>query len=113
MPTLTLQANQASLLSSLADFGLLYVKQYGPGNLRIGADKDSLQNTIGQQIQDGIVQVTADQWKQYFWKGDIWVISDQNGAVVWMLPGSQPFLNRGGQVPQLPVDQNLSTYKNG
>lgn len=97
-----LQANVPMFLVHFNGYGLLYIKQYGAGNLRLAPERERLLNTTAPlPIQDGIVQVTADGWKQYFWEGDLYVISDVAGALVWEAPGYSFTLDRllGNQEP--------------
>lgn len=117
-----LQANVPQLIGSYNGVVSIYVKQYGPGNLRISSDRESLVTGAGTnapgQIVDGISQATANAWVQYFWSGDLWVISDQSGPAVIIAPAYQAYVDRIGakslpsdfQIPS-EEDGNLSTYK--
>jgi hypothetical protein len=109
-----LQANLPVLLCQLPEFGLVYIKQYGAGNLFLAPDRDTLVNSASLPVHDGIAQVTANGFVQYFWKGDLWVLSDAPGAIVYILPGQSPYLDRALQVPRLPPvlrGNDLSTYR--
>ena len=110
------QTNQAQLLFEVDEWSTIYIKQYGAGTLRINPNPDDLNNSVpgSAPFQDGIVQVTSDGWKQYFWKGSFYVITDIAGYVAWVVTGGQPYLNRGfrgipAQLPQ-PTKGKLSTY---
>lgn len=118
-----LQANVPQLIGSYNGVVSIYVKQYGPGNLRLSTDRESLVTGAGVslapgQIVDGIAQATANGWLQYFWSGDLWVISDQAGPAVIIAPAYQAYVSRIG-AKSLPADfeipseedGNLSTYK--
>lgn len=117
-----LQANVPLLIGSYNGVVSIYVKQYGPGNLRLGSDRESLVTGAGTnapgQIVDGITQATAQGFQQYFWSGDLWVISDQNGPASILAPAYQAYVSRIG-AKSLPADfsmpseedGNLSTYK--
>jgi hypothetical protein len=113
-----LQTNLPVLIASFERLTTVYVKQYGPGNLRICSNREDLTNTVGATVQDGIAQATANGWQQYFWEGDLWLISDQAGAVVIILPSYQFYIDRGlhGSSPNVgvatPGANNLSTYAN-
>ena len=119
MAIVTLQANIPQNIVQIKGYGLLYIKQYGAGNLRIAPDRESLVNTVAPlPVQDGIVQVTADGWKQYFWSGDVWLISDVTGIAVYLAPGNTFFIDRGFRLdPNLPQSDIVadalidSTYK--
>jgi hypothetical protein len=98
----------------------IYVRQYGAGNLRLGMNREDLiqgVNLAPGQIVDGIPQAAADGIKQYFWSGDLWLISDVTGPVMVLAPAYQAYINRL-KVKGLPsdfvlpseVDGNLSTY---
>lgn len=115
-----LQANVPMFLIHFQGYGMLYIKQYGPGNLRMKGNREDLLNSIAPlPIQDGIVQVTADGFKQYFWSGDLWVISDAPGSIVYEAPGYQFYIDRLTTLPdpnaadtQLQSDANIdSTYR--
>lgn len=96
MPIANLTANVPALAAHFERVTTVYIKQYGPGNLRIGSDRDSLLSTVSPApVADGLVQITADNFKQYFWEGDLWLISDQNGAVVLGYPSDQFYIDRG------------------
>jgi hypothetical protein len=90
-----LQANVPYLAGHYEEVTTIYVKQFGPGNLRIGSDRDSLVATIGAPIAEGIAQATADGFKQYFWEGDLWFISDAPGVVSYGAPSYQYYVQRG------------------
>lgn len=117
-----LQANVPLLIGSYNGVVSIYVKQYGPGNLRLSSDRESLVTGAGTnapgQIVDGIPQATAQGVVQYFWSGDLWVISDQNGPAMIQAPAYQAYVARigGKSLPsdfQMPSEEdgNLSTYK--
>lgn len=106
-----LTANQPTLLQSFERLSTVYIKQYGGGNLRMTSNREDLQNTIGAPTQDGIAQATADGFKQYFWEGDLWVISDQNGPIVLVVPTNQFYIDRGvpGSTPSKVTTRNART----
>jgi hypothetical protein len=119
MPQANLQANVPMMIGHFGEVTTIYIKQYGAGNLRLGSDRDSLIATVSPApIQDGIVQVTADGFKQYFWEGDLWIITDAAGAVVYSVPSYQYYIERGKHngSPSARVRQeselegDLSTY---
>jgi hypothetical protein len=113
-----LQQNLAQLIGSFHGITTIYVKQYGPGNLRIGPVKDDLQNTAfvaAGGVQDGISQALADKWQQYFWQGDLYVISDAAGPVAFIVPSWNFSINRlnGSHPTQVSPEvqkDHLSTY---
>lgn len=99
----------------------IYVRQYGAGNLRLGMNREDLVQGISLApggIVDGIPQAAADQIKQYFWSGDLWLISDVSGPVMVLAPAYQAYVNRLKRQGALPSDfvlpsegeGNLSTY---
>lgn len=109
-----LAANTPVRIGTFSDWILVYLKQYGPGNLYLFGDRDSAFNALSiSTVHDGIVQVTLDGWKNYFWKGDLWVESDQAGSIVYQFAGYQPnpAAPRDTQA-NLPLTQKgkLSTY---
>lgn len=117
----TLQLNVPMFLMRFSGYGLLYIKQYGPGNLRLKGSREELLASINPlPLQDGIVQVTADGFKQYFWSGDLWAISDAPGSIVFEAPGYSFYIDRGlvGRDPNafgnvINPDANIdSTYHN-
>jgi len=92
-----LAVNQVTVLGHFERPQTLYIKQYGPGNLRLAPTKDELDSTITLapgDVQDGRVQATIDGWVQLFWEGDLWAISDQAGMVVWIAPGYEFWIAR-------------------
>lgn len=93
---------QPALLATFKYPVTVYIKQYGPGNLRLAPTFDELNNTISigpGQVADGIVQVTADGWKQYFFgPGDLWAVSDAPGQVVWECWPYEFYVSRGAMV---------------
>lgn len=112
-----LQVNQPTLLQHFDEVTTIYVKQYGPGNLRLHSMGDVLLQTVSDPIPDGITQVTAsgiNGWVQYFWKGDLWTISDAAGGVAWIASAYQFYIER--QTASQPVltdgeiEGDLSTY---
>lgn len=117
----TLQANLPMFLMHFEGYGLLYIKQYGPGNLRLKGSREELLSSLASPIPDGIVQVTADGFKQYFWEGDLWVISDAPGSIAYEAPGYTFYIDRLGVAPDpnargvvLQPDANIdSTYRRG
>ncbi|SRR6266481_2022029 len=98
----------------------IYVRQYGAGNLRLGMNREDLiqgVNLAPGQVVDGIPQAAAQGIQQYFWSGDLWLISDAAGAVMVLAPAYSAYINRlkGGGLPAdftLPSEAigNLSTY---
>lgn len=99
------------------------VRQFGAGNLRLGTDRESLLQNIGANaapgaILDGIPQAAADGVKQYFWSGDLWLISDVAGPVMLLAPAQNFFLDRSvgvrkpaDVVQPSEIEGNLSTYE--
>lgn len=118
----SLQANVPMVIGHYDGVVSIYIRQYGAGNLRLSTDDKSLLNTspINQapgQVADGIPQAAADAVKQYFWSGDLWLISDVAGAVMVIAPAYQLFLDRTQGTRRNPADVeieleggNLSTY---
>jgi hypothetical protein len=114
-----LQTNQPQLVMTFEKLTTIYIKQYGPGNLRFGPVREDLLNSLGNAVQDGISQATADSFKQYFWEGDLWIISDAPGAVVVIAASYSFYIDRGahGSAPNEGVSTdnenlgNLSTYR--
>ena len=124
MPIVQMPANMvnAVLLNTFEEITTVYIKQYGPGNLRLSGNPIDLNSSINATIQDGIVQTTAtgpyNGWVQYFWEGDLWAISDAAGAVVFVIPSYQFFIDRiGGKHPPNRIgslselEGNLSTFR--
>lgn len=120
---LQLQANQPQLVLSVDGVVSVYVRQYGAGNLRLGMNKEDLINTspVNQapgQVVDGIPQAAADAIKQYFWSGDLWLISDAPGPIMILAPAYSLYIDRSqGNTRINPSDAsapqeggNLSTY---
>jgi len=111
--------NKAVLLGHFERITTVYIKQYGPGNLRIAGNPSDLETTIGAATQDGIVIVTANGFQQFFWEGDLWAISDAAGAIVIVVPSYSFFIDRGrhGGSPNEEIstfneaEGNLSTYR--
>lgn len=98
----------------------IYVRQYGAGNLRLGMTREDLIQGISPApgaVVDGIPQAAADGIKQYFWSGDLWLISDVTGAVMVLAPSFTAYINRVRN-KALPADfvlpseleGDLSTY---
>lgn len=101
----------------------VYARQYGAGNLRLGTDDKTLLNTspVNQapgQTVDGIPQAAADGVKQYFWSGDLWLISDVAGPAMVLAPAFAFFIDRSNGIRRAPADvqnaveiaDDLSTY---
>lgn len=111
-----LQANIPQIIGSYNGVVSIYIKQYGPGNLRISSDRESIVTGAGTnapgQIVDGITQATAAGFQQYFWSGDLWVISDQNGPAVIIAPAYQAYVSRIG-AKSLPADFSLPSEEDG
>jgi hypothetical protein len=112
-----LPANQFMYLGHFDQMTLIYIKQYGAGNLRLAADGNRLLTTVGLTLQDGIAQATADGWKQYYWQGDLFVISDAAGPIAWEVAGYVFNLERGkhrgfpgGERIESELEGDLSTY---
>lgn len=113
-----LSVNIPSLLGSYERVTTVYIKQYGAGNLRIATRQEDLLTTVGQTWQEGIAQATVDGWKQYFWEGDLWVISDAAGIVAWLDPSYQYNVRRGSKqrspiedvIIEGDIEGDLSTY---
>lgn len=99
----------------------IYVRQYGAGNLRLGMNREDLiqgVNLAPGAVVDGIPQAAVDGIKQYFWSGDLWLISDVAGAVMVLAPAYSAYINRVQSKSQpsdftLPseIEGNLSTYE--
>jgi hypothetical protein len=115
-----LQANLPVLISHFDGVVTIYVRQYGAGNLRITNDRESALNGTSLapgQIVDGIPQAAAQGVQQYFWSGDLWLISDVSGPVMVQAPAYTSYVQRlkGAASPAdftLPSERegNLSTY---
>jgi hypothetical protein len=94
---LTLQVNQPMLVGTFDHVVTIYVRQYGAGNLRLGMIREDLQNQLGTapgSVVDGIPQAAADGIKQYFWSGDLWLISDVAGPVMVLAPLQSFYIDR-------------------
>lgn len=118
----TLQAGIPTLVTSFDAVVTLYVRQYGAGNLRLGSDRESLLqgvNLAPGAIVDGIPQAAADGKQQYFWSGDLWLITDVTGPVMFIAPGVNFYIDRshGRRTPpadvqiETEIEGNLSTYR--
>lgn len=95
-----LQPNVPMFIQHFNGYGLIYIKIFGAGNLRLKGSREELLATVSPlPVQDGISQATADGFKQYFWKNDLWVISDAPGSIVWEAPGYTFYLDRGAILP--------------
>ncbi|SRR6266581_3088313 len=118
-----LAANQFMYLAHFDQMTLIYIKQYGAGNLRLASSGERLATTanvggaFAGLIQDGIAQATADGFKQYFWQGDLFVISDVAGPIVWEPAGYVFTLERGkhrgfpgNERLESELEGDLSTY---
>jgi hypothetical protein len=112
-----LPANQFMYLGHFDQMTLLYIKQYGPGNLRLAASGERLLATVGLPTQDGVTQATADGFKQWYWQGDLFVISDAPGPIAWEIAGYAFTLERGkhrgfpgGERIDSELEGDLSTY---
>lgn len=114
---LTLQANIPS--GPIVHFDgviTIYVRQYGAGNLRLGMNREDLIQGVSLApgaIVDGIPQAAADGIKQYFWSGDLWLISDAAGPVMILAPAYQAYVNRLKRSVGLPSDFNLPSESDG
>lgn len=113
-----LQTNVLMYIGHFDQMTLLYIKQYGAGNLRLSASGERLQTTIGLPTQDGLTQATIDGFKQYYWQGDLYMISDAAGPVVWEVAGYVFGLERGkhrgfpgGERLESEIEGDLSTYQ--
>lgn len=119
MANLQLAQNQPTLIATFDHVSTLYIKQYGSGNLRIASRREDLQQDVNPspgQIQDGIAQATADGFKQYFWEGDIWVISDVAGPIVYIVPNYTfeiSRLNQGNNAPSPTGRASRKVQKDG
>lgn len=95
----------------------IYIKQYGTGNLRISSDRESIVTGAGTnapgQIVDGIAQATAAGFVQYFWSGDLWVISDQAGPAVIIAPANQTYIQRDLTSHVMPSDVTMPSEEDG
>lgn len=117
MSVKNLNANQQTLLQHFDEVTTVYVKQYGPGNLRLLPVGDTLLQTVNDPVPDGITQVTAsgiNGWVQYFWKGDLWAISDAAGFVAWVASAYQFYIRRdvvsADVITEGEIEGDLSTY---
>lgn len=94
----------------------IYVRQYGAGNLRLGMNREDLVqgvNLAPGAIVDGIPQAAADGLKQYFWSGDLWLISDVSGPVMVLAPAYQAYVNRLKTQRGIPADFSLPSEAEG
>jgi hypothetical protein len=98
----------------------IYVRQYGTGNLRLGMNREDLVQGINLApgaIVDGIPQAAANGIQQYFWSGDLWLISDQSGPVMVIAPAYSLQIDRLQGKRGLPADDyipddgGLATYR--
>jgi hypothetical protein len=112
-----LAANIVMYLGHFDQMTLLYIKQYGAGNLRLASSGERLQATIGLPTQDGVTQATVDGFKQWYWQGDLFAISDAAGPIVWEIAGYAFTLERGkhrgfpgGERIESEAEGDLSTY---
>ena len=112
---LQLQQNIPLLIGHYDGVITIYVRQYGAGNLRLGTDRESLLNGVNLapgQIVDGIPQAAAAGIQQYFWSGDLWLISDAAGPVMLIAPAYTAYINRI-RTTGLPSDFNLPSETEG
>lgn len=118
-----LAANVPKLIGYYDRVVTIYVRQYGAGNLRLAMNQEDLRNSVNANLPpgavvDGIPQAAANGVQQYFWSGDLWIISDQNDPVMIIAPAQQFFIDRSqgvrGQPSDVTValspDADLSTY---
>lgn len=117
-----LQANVPMLIAHYDGAVTVYVRQYGAGNLRLGNTREDLlygTNLAPGQVVDGVPQAAADGKQQYFWSGDLWVISDVAGPVMIEAPAYTTYVDRSTGRRTLPSDvtiesefvDDLSTYQ--
>lgn len=124
MAILQLQINIPKLVGHYDRVVTIYVRQYGAGNLRLGMNREDLQNSVAAnlapgQVVDGIPQAAAAGLVQYFWSGDLWIISDQADAVMVLAPAQSFYLDRNAGIRTAPADAavaddeggDLSTYQ--
>jgi len=93
----------------------IYVRQYGAGNLRLTNDRESALNGVNLapgQIVDGIPQAAAAGVQQYFWSGDLWLITDVTGPVMIQAPAYTAYIDRLKQ-RQRPSDFDLESETEG
>ena len=105
-----LQANVPMLIGSFDGVVTVYVRQYGAGNLRLGVNKEDLLQGVALapgQVVDGIPQAAADGVKQYFWSGDLWLISDAAGPVMVLAPAQAFYIDRSNGTQTKPADVSL------
>lgn len=107
-----IQANLPMFIQHYSGVVTIYIRQYGAGNLRLGMNREDLLNTNPLVtppggIVDGIPQAAADGVKQYFWSGDLWLITDVAGPVMIQAPAMQTYIDRK-LGPQLPSDRSVS-----
>lgn len=117
---LQLQANTPKLVAHFDGVVTIYVRQYGAGNLRLGFNQEDLRNSANLapgQLVDGIPQAAANGVQQYFWSGDLWIISDQNDPVMILAPAQGFYLDRsnGSRKPAADIktdfaNNDLTTY---
>lgn len=113
-----LQANQPQMVLSVDGVVSIYIRQYGAGNLRMGMNREDLNNSnpvnlAPGAVVDGIPQAAADGVKQYFWSGDLWLISDAAGPVMILAPAYTLYLDRSNGVKTNPSDANVALDEGG
>lgn len=117
-----LQANIPMMFGHYDGVITVYVRQYGAGNLRLAMTKEDLLygiNLAPGQVVDGIPQAAGDGIKQYFWSGDLWIISDAAGPVMVLAPSYTAYIDRLKATGRLPsdftlpseIEGDLSTYQ--
>ena len=121
MAIFQLQANLPVLINSFKRVVTIYVRQYGAGNLRLSFNKEDLLNTAPNvspgNVVDGIPQAAAAGIQQYFWSGDLWVISDVAGPAMILAPAQRFYIDRGirnsspADVDNAIPGDDLSTYR--
>lgn len=112
---LTIQ-NIPKLAGSYDGVKTIYVRQYGAGNLRLAATREELiagVNLPPGGAVDGIPQAAAQGVVQYFWSGDLYLISDNPGDNVMVYCPAQAFsVDRSGGIQQSPSDISNSASEN-
>jgi hypothetical protein len=59
--------------------GVIYIQVLDASTLFIGTNRDTMLQLAGNK-QQGLQQVVGDRRLWYPWKGELWVMSDTNGA---------------------------------
>lgn len=59
----------------------MHVQVSGASSIRIGQSKSELMQSYGT-VQQGQVIAAADGTQRFWWRGELWVISDSGDALV-------------------------------